>query len=102
MGAFLDTVPRRDSDPRRQRINLAAGVPRDRDGVGMVPGGEQGTGAVQQRLPRAGDYYLTVTAGIELAWSRGTAVMRTTWPCVQSRRGIFLMARTNSFGHGRE
>ena len=55
MGAFLDVKPGRDSDPRRQRVNVAAGVPHDRDGVGIIPGGEQGTGAVQKWLPRAGD-----------------------------------------------
>jgi hypothetical protein len=61
MAAFLDIEPRRRSDPSDEGINLAAGMPHDDDGVWMIPGGEQGTRAVQKRLPRTGDDKLTVT-----------------------------------------
>ena len=71
VAAFLDIELRRGSDPRGECINVAAGVPHDEDGVGFISGGEQGTRAVQKRRPRAGNNYLTVTPGIELARAQG-------------------------------
>jgi hypothetical protein len=67
VGAFLDEEPGRDSDPRGERINVAAGVPHDKDGVRMIPGGEEGTRAVQKRRPRAGDDKLAATPRLKPA-----------------------------------
>jgi hypothetical protein len=69
VAAFLDVEQSRGSDPRCERIKLATGVPHDGDGVGIISGGDQGARAVQKRLPPAGDYYLTITPGIELAFA---------------------------------
>ena len=71
MAAFLDIEPRRRSDPRGEHINVAAGVPHDGDGVGMIPGRKQGTRTVQKRLPRAGDNKLAATPGFKLAIAQG-------------------------------
>jgi hypothetical protein len=55
VGAFLDIEARCQSDPCGERINVASGVPYDSNGVGIVPGGEQGARAGQKWLPRTGD-----------------------------------------------
>ena len=112
MTAFLDIELRRGSDPSAERIHLAAGVPHDGDGVGMIPGGEQGPRAVQKRRPRAGNNYLTITPGIELARAQGSGrddddlslrgfngrdishgAKELLWPPtrVTLRRGLFLL-----------
>jgi hypothetical protein len=71
VAAFLDIEPRRRSDPRGEHINVAAGVPHDGDGVGMIPGRKQRTRALQKRLPRTGDDKLAATPGFKPAIAQG-------------------------------
>jgi hypothetical protein len=69
--AFLHVELSRRSDPRGKRINVAAGVPKDDDGVGMIPGGEQGARAIQKRLPRPGNDKLAAIPNFKPAIAQG-------------------------------
>jgi hypothetical protein len=55
MAALLDIETGSDANARRKRVNVAAGMPHDCDGFGIIPGREQGPRAVQQRLSRRGN-----------------------------------------------